>query len=330
MTSKPISLMPTFLRTHGNEEAEEAIRKIVCSVTFELVPTENAFRLLGPEMSYHNVDPHLPRVLDSFRKSGAFDDVLGYRSSQLDFDLYLEDSWTGYFIAKGMVGDTAPHEFVLIHLDDHTDMMSTLLCVSAEHLINPTSAAVFDPMSSSDWEAAIYSGAVNIGNYITPFFYSGSKVHVRHIRDATDHSELSWVTRESRNYELIPDRQFAAVTLSACESASAVGTYLAGSDPDTVLQCSPEAWTILHIDLDYFINDFNGASRGTMYIPDAELQATARKKMTRFFATLAKLKPPIHQWLIGTSPGFCSAYHWEFLLSELGERIRSFKNAQGS
>jgi hypothetical protein len=186
----------------------------------------------------------------------------------------------------------------------------------------------FDPTSSRDWEAAIYSGAVNIGNFITPFFYSGSNIHVRHINNSAESDELCYVSREACRYDLIPDQQFASISKSTSHRPDSVGTYLAGSNAERVLDGAPRAWTLIHIDLDYFVNDFDGASRGDNYIPDAMLRTEAREKMDRFFRALCKLNPTVDRWLIATSPGFCSAYHWQWLLSEIERNIRDFELAQ--
>jgi len=323
-----IPLDPSFLPKHGREATENELRRIVCSVKFELMEQANAVRLLGPEMSYHHVDPYLSEALRKFGQSMTVADVPSFISSTRHFDLCFEDSWTGYFIAKRFRERSRRDDLVLIHLDDHADMMPTLLCRSRETLIDPTTGVTFDPTSSSDWEAAIRSGAVNIGNFITPFYYSGVNTHVRHINNSTEIDELCPVWRESRGYPLIPNKQFAAVAKSNTCRRESVGTYLAGSQPDTVLDGTPEAWTIIHIDLDYFINDFNGGSRGESYVPDPALRTTAQLKINQFFHSLAKLNPTVDRWLIATSPGFCSACHWEWLLSEIDGKIREFEEAK--
>ena len=157
-------------------------------------------------MDYHHVDPYLSETLKNFEPDMTLTDVLSYTSSTRHFDLCFEDSWTGYFIAKRFREQSRGKDLVLIHLDDHTDMMLTLLCQPGKSLIDPTSGAAFDPTSSRDWKAAIYTGAVNIGNFITPFFYSGCNIHVRHINNSTEGDELCHVSRESCRYELTPHK----------------------------------------------------------------------------------------------------------------------------
>jgi hypothetical protein len=297
----PISLEPSFLRTHGREETEREIRQIVRSVQFELMESENALRLMGPKMDYHYVDPYLPEGLRGFGKNMTLANLASFRSARPNFDLCFEDSWSGYFIARQFEQQDQRRDLVLIHLDTHTDMMATLLCWSGKNLVNPALGAKFDPASANDWKAAIHSGAVNIGNFITPFFYSGCMVHVRHINNLTGCDELLHVLRELQQYQLIPD---------------------------TILANTPRTWTILHIDLDYFINDFDGTSRGTEYVPDVDLQTIALEKVNRLFNTLSTLDLQIDRWIIATSPGFCSAYHWDVLLSEIDNRIQNFKSGQ--
>ena len=216
-----------YLRIQGRERTEAELRRIVCSVKFELLEQANAFRLLGPEMSYHAVDPHLPVSLRKFDAGLTVPEILSYRSGNEHFDLCFEDSWTGHFIAQRFERQSRRDDLVLIHLDDHTDMMPTLLCESAETLTDATSGAAFDPTSPEDWEAAICSGAINIGNFITPFFYSGCNIHVRHIGNSIECDETCFVVREPCRYELIPGKQFAAIGKRGQYSRHSVGTYMA-------------------------------------------------------------------------------------------------------
>ncbi len=317
-----------FLQMHGREETEIAIRRIVRSVRFELLESADAIRLLGPEMSYHHADPYLSEALKLFGQDLSLADVAFYKSSAEHFDLCFEDSWTGYFIAKRSQELNRQAGLVLIHLDDHTDMMPTLLCTSGQTLRDPTSGLPFDPASSDDWEAAILAGSVNIGNFITPFYYSGCPIHVRHVNNAAEGDMLRDISREPCQYDLIPGLSFAAIGKDSSGTLESCGTYLAGPDPDLVLDGAPQVRTLVHIDLDYFINDFNGASRGEDYVPDPELHFQALQKMDRFFQALTRLNRCVDRWFIATSPGFCSAYHWEWLLSELEIRIRRFTGAQ--
>jgi len=321
LASIPLPLDPLFLQAHGLAETEREIRKIVRSVNFEILEAQNAVRLFGPEMSYHLADPYLQDVLGRFATSHTPDGILSYRSDAGLFDLCFEDSWSGYFIANRYRKNGRHDDLVLIHLDDHTDMMSTLLCQTGGALIDPVTGATFDPLSPNDWESAIYSGAVSIGNFVTPFYYSGAKVHVRHVNNSDGCGSLSFISRKADLYDLVPGKQFAGISKASFPEPSSMGTYLAGSNSAELLNDIPQGWTVVHIDLDYFINDFDGASRGKNYLPGTALQFEAMRKMDQFFSSMANLRQNVDQWIIATSPGFCCALHWEWLLSEVEGKI---------
>jgi hypothetical protein len=284
---------------------------------------ESAVRLLGPDMTYHQVDPYLPQRLKEMGVDRG--EILSYISSTERMDICFEDSWTGYFIAERFRKSQSGIDLTIIHLDDHTDMMPTLLCVSGDRLTDPTSGAPFDPRCSGNWVSAIHSGAINIGNYMTALYYSGSHVHIRHLNNAPEQSQSCWILRDRRQYELIPAKQFASIAKLNSSGPDIVGSYCAASSPEEVLNRYRSDWTIIHIDLDYFINDFNGASRGADYRPDPALRTKAEGKLERFFDALAKSGIKADRWMIATSPGFCSAFHWEWLLSEIRRKIDGYE-----
>ena len=87
-------------------------------------------------MSYHRVDPHLPKALERYGANLSLNEILHYRARHELFDLCFEDSWTSFFLADHLRETDASSAIVLIHLDDHTDMMSTLLEYSRGTLRN--------------------------------------------------------------------------------------------------------------------------------------------------------------------------------------------------
>jgi len=294
------------------------------------LPEDGAFRLLGPDLSYHRVDPHLVGALTNLDQRLTPADIGRYRDSRQFFDLCCEDSWTGFFIAKQLRDCERPEaDLVIVHLDDHTDMMSTLLECSGEVLRDPSTGKIFDPAASEDWESAIESGAINIGNFLTPLYFMKPRVHVRHLRNAASAEHRMFdVHRACCSYPQVPGKEFAAISRTTGDSRESSGTYVSGSSAGEVLDSMPEGRVFVHIDLDYFVNDFNGASRGDDYLPAATLMNEAQWKMTDFFSSLSQM-PSVDRWIVATSPGFCSGYHWKSLLAQLEEGIRGFETARG-
>jgi len=262
--------------------------------------------------------------LRDFDKNSAVVDICSYRSSRNLFDLCLEDSWSGYFIADHLRCLAPQEDIVLIHLDDHTDMMPTLLARHGDDLMDLAAGRTFDPARREDWETAIRSGSVSIGNFLTPLYYSANNVHVLHLNNSPDSGyQPQYVSRESRRYDLIPTEVFAGVEKRGPGTGGHAGTYVGGADAASLLRSVPPGRVLVHIDLDYFINDFNGNVGQHREIADSDLVFAAWQKMNAFFDALNTFVPSVERWIIATSPGFCSARHWRWLLRELEVRIEA-------
>jgi hypothetical protein len=317
------------LSAHTSQEIERQIQLIVKSVKFELSYAKSEVRLAGPDVSYHRADPWLPTALRKLDARLRLENIPGFQTSREHYDLCLEDSWTGYFMAQQLKRWKKPHDILFIHLDDHMDMMPTLLHRQRALLVNPANGARFDPTSARDWKTAMRSGAVSIGNFITPMFYSGWRLHIRHIHNnATANESTRYVSLDDRRYDLIPGKRFAAVAQSTQAGPKNVGTYQGGTDAHSVLTDAPSGHAFVHIDLDYFINDLNGAPVSKQAVDDRRLRRVAEQKMDRFFDCLRETNPGIRRWMIAASPGFCSARHWNWLLARLERRIHAFEKAR--
>jgi hypothetical protein len=318
-----IPLDPAFIRVHGREATESAIRRIVCSVKFEWLEQSHALRLRGPDMPYHSGDPYLEAFLQGFKQGLRIGDIVAFHSHEALFDLCFEDSWSGYFIADRIRDQRTEEAVVLIHLDDHTDMMSTLLTSTNGAIGDCMLGTQFDPAKRRDWEQSIHSGCVGIGNFITPLYYSRHRVHVRHLNSKGPIQQLPVeVFREPVRYALIPDMEFAGLRKGDAVTEAGAGTYGVATDARSILADLPLGKTVVHIDLDYLVNDFDGNARGAAeYRPDDSLALAGRDKLDRFFEALNRADCPVDRWIVGTSPGFCSALHWPWMLREIENHI---------
>ena len=91
----------------------------------------------------------------------------------------------------------------------------------------------------------------------------------------------------------------------------------------------PEGRVIVHVDLDYLINDFNGNPVTGYSLPNPDLTAVACSKLDSFFDAMSAIAPRVDRWIVATSPGFCSAFHWPWLLAQLEERIEALGDFGG-
>ena len=309
-------------------QIERAIRKILRSVRFKFLEREGAIRLLGPDMYYHALDPSLTPVLARFDPPLTVHDILAYHAAGDLFDLCFEDSWSGWAIAEHLRHSPKEEDLVLIHLDDHRDAMSTLLeCSEDGGLIEPSTRQRFDPEMPEAWETAIAYGSVGIGSFITPFYFGGRRTHVRHLNNAGTSGHQCSVISKPCSFELIPGRRFAAVQFAAMNEAANSGSYVVSSHCDELLEALPRGRVIVHVDLDFLINDFNGNAREGAIVPCAAFAQAARHKIDHFFQALHARRVKVDSWIIATSPGFCSALHWDWMLKALTEKIDAFRKA---
>jgi hypothetical protein len=310
----------------GLDAFNKAIKNALRNVHFEFAEAGCAVRLLGPDMYYHATDPFLEDALAQIDSKIGIADMLSYRSHWPLFDLCFEDSWSGYFMARHLASCARGADLVIIHLDDHTDMMSTLLeWPHQDGLVDPTTGLSFHPERPADWVSAIYSGVVGIGCFLTPFFFGNRPTHVRHVNNGQSAPVgCRSVIRVAHRHEIIPHKSFAAVKLAA-ESQMELGTYAVSSHCEDVLDQLPDGRLIVHIDLDYFVNDFNGNAGDPHYHPSSDLIDRGLCKLDQFFRALTVQQVKIDRWVVATSPGFCSGYHWSRLLSALDENIRALQ-----
>jgi len=319
--SKLIPLAPAFLRDTDSEGVHRRLERILRSTRFEIVDAERAFRILGPDVPYHAIDPCLADGLSRLRKDLRIEHAQSFRTHTPAFGLCLEDSWSGFFVAEWLSTVASADNIVFVHLDHHTDMMSSLLERHDDRLVDPTDGRVFDACSCADWQKGIEAGSIGIGSFVTTLFDLPNRLHVRHINDylTSDYTEYS-VVRATRSYPEIPGRTFAVIRKVRGRTDDAVGTYKGGRDPAKVLAAMPSGRVVVHVDLDYLINDFNGNS-GERWAPDPDARDAASRKLDEFFDALAAASVHVDRWIVATSPGFCSAYHWAWLLESIESRI---------
>lgn len=295
---------------------------IIRSNIFTISDDLEYIRVEGPDISYHLIDPFLGDGLQYFgiaddrRSAGQF-----FRSEK-EFDICLEDSWSGLFISRHLASIGDHHPLTIIHLDDHTDMMSTLLRSDYGSLVDTITGHCFDPLAPNNWLSVIQSGAVGIGSFLTPFFFLDREVRVLHLKHDVGVTRSFKVNHSEKNHWLLHDLSFFDIKLQEVRMNSALPSHayvVFKSASEMFSSLMPHERVIIHIDLDYFINDFNGNAVYDLQGSKKSVQKKAESKMNSFFRALNTSDIIVERWIIGASPGFCSGRHWEFLL----ERIRS-------
>jgi hypothetical protein len=317
-------IAPSFAAARARATLAADIGKLIKNVDIELDEAASTLQVLGPKRTYLSADPFLEQGLRSLVPKPVAAQIGQYRCRQPNFDFCLDDCWTGWFIASA---DYAARErgIVLIHLDDHTDTMSTLLWVEENRLTDAITRQPFDPFRPDDWESAIDSGAILIGSFITPFFHTGCALHVRHLTDRPLADQTLPVDPIAVDCAALRCAPFAAISVGGPARTLSSRSYRASTSPAALLADLPDGVLVIHIDLDYFINDLDGDLDDppllTAPIDDNDARARALAKLDRFFEEIERTGRDVEHWIVAASPGFCCARHWDFLLGELNRRI---------
>ncbi|MQX38097.1 hypothetical protein [Roseospira navarrensis] len=307
-----------------------ALRAILGSAAFDLAPDGGRLWLRGQDTRHHAVDPALPAALAAWGLDGP-DAVGAFRETRPGYGLCFEDSWSGWLLAPVLAGlaDDAP--LVVLHLDDHGDRMPTLLSrVTDGALVNPATGAPFDAASRESWAEAIAHGVVTIGNWLTALGQGRGVVHIRHLRphpaDAAVEGRIRPLRAGTVRHPLLPDHAFAVLEDGPPPGS---GTLMETADPVRALADLPPGVLAVHVDLDYFVNDFNGNPGTRPLRRTADLARAVRGRMDALFAALAATRRPVAAWVAATSPGFCGAPHWPGLLDRLERGIVALGGPEG-
>ena len=316
-------------RELGDVETHAQLQAFARSTKIALDRDRLQLMLCGTDLGHHDADPHLAKYADSLPIAVTEGEFAEFHERLTNYDLCMEDSWTGYFVSRCLVTWTQAEPMVLLHLDDHTDMMDTLLVFASDGLLEPGAGARFDPANPSHWSTAIRSGAIGIGSFVTALYYLPQLAHVLHLNHSTDCSyQRSAVVRREVELSLLPRAHFVGIEKQTQVSGEQLGTYASSIDAARLLGSIPEGRLIVHIDLDYFINDYNGNLGQEPALSVDALRGKASERMEKFFNALSRTGVTVERWIIATSPGFCSALHWEWLLGALTVYIRDLSAVQ--
>lgn len=235
-------------------------------------------------------------------------------------------SWSMYFQKRGFILE----ELILLHVDDHKDMMSPRIGKNSEgqylDFITKNYFSLLDPESVT---SAILSGALGKGSILSPLIWQVEKIHVRHLTVRPDPYAYSL----ERVY--IPDAILGDSLLRISleqkeieESDSLLNTsnYIATSNIDTWPNHLPDGVPIfLHIDMDFFNNRFDGNSAwqetGRCHDTSLEMQLNLVKKI---FDVLKdkNLERRIADVSLCLSPSFFPAEFWQPVSEMILNKLR--------
>ena len=236
-------------------------------------------------------------------------------------------SWSHAFQRLGKI----PDEVVLLHLDDHQDMMAprigTRLDGEMVDYMTGDQVNFLDPESVAN---AVKSGAIGKGSILTPLIWSIPKVHVRHLTFRPHPNTTYRIDKVTYSDEVLfesKNRIGLHFSDTSWKNLTQHSNYVVTPNFDTwVDQIPPDVPILLHFDLDYFNNRFDGNS-------DWQTDPGSRSHNPRFVKQKQYLKSVfqrIHKLdlsdriidtSIGISPGFYPGEFWKPMVSAINKEM---------
>lgn len=280
--------------------------------------------LRWPEYNSFYIDPLLSKGLSWWGADMSVEMLPLARKMQANYQLSLNDNWTlfawsNWLVRRQKAGLMTP-EVIILHIDDHTDCMSPLLFLNnLGQYLDPLSGKLVSMDSPSSIEGAIRSGAISIGSFMTMFLHNcGIKIQLRHLLpDYRLQKKSEWMSIKKTR---ISDTLLCKDCFRPAMEFLKGGTddevpYFRTNEPNEFLSNIPKnVPVLLHIDMDYFNNRFDGDSDWEMhpYIhnPDIKhVRANIQTLLTKIMTLIPKSQ--IEDITVALSPGFFPVEFWD-------------------
>lgn len=315
------------------EDAEERFRFLAASferLVAEAVPHEEGWllELHRPGAAASYVDPRLAEGLRWFSPELRVADIhLGIRLEK-GFQLSLDDDWSLFSWCAWLAGqEEPPPTLSVLHLDSHADLMSPRLARADQGWLDLLTGEAVDLQSPGSLAGALRSGAIGIGSFIVPFVHQVPGLNLFHlcprVRLQQEPGAYALEPAVEEDRRLFPGALRPRVGLRRLQASggSRQGLYVLGDDPADLLARIPPGPVLLHIDLDYFNDRYDGrpdwAEVPDRHDPPREETLAA---IDAFFAALAAgpSSAAVADVAVAISPGFFPAEYWEPAI----ERVR--------
>lgn len=278
------------------------------------------------------------RTGESDRRSLPVSQICGARTTIDGVGLSLSDAWSIAHWSRWWADQsTPPTEVIVLHVDDHRDLMSPRLTLEQpgvfRDMLTGKTVTLSEPPTV---DAAVLSGSIGMGSFLTPLLASGLVVHLRHLqapgRHRLAHGRYTLRLGVFEDDLLEPGAERPKIEYVRRDRRTRkTSTYEVTDDlNDWVANLPTGVPVLLHIDLDYFNNRYDGDSDWQKFPRGHDVDQKAAVARAHSLTAALRKFDTIASATISTSPGFCPAELWgpltESLLDDLASR-KSFGEA---
>jgi len=318
----PISALP-----HGEVEREEFLLEYFRDLLPTATRLDSQWEIVleRPDDPAIYIDPRLDDGL-SWWGDVTVPSIFSRHKCHRQFLLSLHDnwtlfSWTHWLSSKLRRDGKAPSSITILHLDDHTDFMNPLLTSDEDgfdDLLTSKKVRLDDELSV---RTSIMSGAIGVGSYMAPFLHQFENVTFLHLaqRNARNPEPCVGVLCATNMADQLLRPGVRRPSLSVRESATTnetriLGRYHKEFELDRLLSQPSDGPILLHIDMDYFNNRYDGDSDWRDHIashdpPLSDIIALIQDIFLQLSSSMSAER--IEDVAIGLSPGFFPAELWQ-------------------
>jgi hypothetical protein len=319
------------LLSPNEQERAEFLKEYFCELTATATEMSEGWSLTlsRPAEADCYVDPRLAEGLRWWAETYHEVDVAAIPFARFrapGFQLSLNDSWTIYSWSRWLAGlqghDALPSAVTLLHLDDHDDLMTPRIIIAGSTWRDAITGNAFDLRQPDSVESAVRSGAVGIGSFMAPLLHALPSVHVRHL------CATEYAARRTGPHTIYPvtfkDNLLAsgaprpALKLERADAPAPAGQthshqYSVTDDTAEWLEGIPDGPVLIHIDMDYFNNRFDGDSDRVDNDPKYEQPLPQiLERIDQVFGAIEQqgISERVVDMAVGISPGFFPAEFW--------------------
>ena len=280
---------------------------------------------------YRYVDPRLDEGLAWWGGDIQYQDMALARKRRGRLLLALNDTWTLESWSEWLARTPLHQGITVLHVDDHKDLGAPRIFNRPGGWLDPIVKQPVDLHEPHSVTSAIMSGALGMGSFLTPFLHRYPNTDVRHLCQGPKCVRTidSQITLEEMVDTLLdPSAYRPAISLTSDEKGAGRGRYRFTHDLDAWLEGLSEenAAILLHVDMDYFCNRYDGDSDHIEHPgPLNDSLPQVLKRIDALTSALHRhgLVERLADIVIAFSPGFFPAEFWaescDRLLVGLGE-----------
>jgi hypothetical protein len=273
-------------------------------------------RLEWPSGADRHVDPELQNGLRWWGGDVTLSSMWSTFSRDGKILTALYDTWTLHSWSQWLARteSKSTKNVVILHVDDHRDLGAPRLLKMGGSFIDAISGKDVNLRDPDSVFLAIESGAIGMGSFMTPFIHEVPTTCVHHLcQPPKNHRTIELRLQRTGLIDTLlhVGAERPAIELAPIE-ASVSGNYLCTSDVLRWAEGIEGRSALVHIDMDYFNNRFDGDSawqeRHDRLDPCLPV---ILEKIDELVDALASSKSVIEDVTIAYSPGFFPAEYWQ-------------------